>query len=267
MSLFEETAEDYLKEVEGWTDPNPDPIIAEHDGFLVVRDDLLTNGTKTRALDYLIGHAPQFANIDKWCFGACPAQGYAQISLPRVCGIYGKEAHIFMAKRDMSKLHPNQHTGRALGAKYHWIENGMLNVTKARCREFVAEDPEHRMEFPLGLEHPTVMGSLIKVARSLDIQPDHVWSVGSSGTLNRSLQLAWPSADCFVVGVGHGMDEREIGRATHFRSKYKFNQKVKPEDAPPFDSVPEYDAKGWSVMKDYYETHDKPKTVLFWNVA
>jgi hypothetical protein len=267
MSLFEMTAEDYLKKVEGWSDPNPDPIVAEHDGIFVVRDDLLTNGSKTRALDYMIGHAPEYADIDEWCFGACPAVGYAQISLPRVCGIYGKKAHIFMAKRDMSNLHPNQHTGRALGAKYHWIPNGYLSVTKARCREYVAKDPEHRMEFPLGLEHPTVTGSMIKVARRIDIQPDHVWSVGSSGTLNRSLQLAWPDANCFVVGVGHGMDEREIGRATHIRSPYKFTQKVKPADAPPFDSVPEYDGKAWSVMHEYYESNEKPPVVLLWNVA
>ena len=267
MGLFDMTAEDYLKEVEGWVDPNPAPEVVEHDGLLVVRDDMLGYGSKIRGLDYMIGHAPEYANIDKWCFGACPAVGYAQISLPYLCNRYGKEAHLFMAKRNMDKLHPNQKMGIELGANYHWIPNGMLNVTKARCREYVAEDPEHRMEFPLGLEHPTVIGSLIKVARNLNIQPDHVWSVGSSGTLNRSLQLAWPDADCFVVGVGHGMDDREIGRATHFRSPYKFNQKVKDMDAPPYPSVPEYDAKLWSVVREYYKENEKPNTILLWNVA
>jgi hypothetical protein len=267
MSLFEMTAEDYLKEVQGWEDPNPAPEIVEHDGFLVVRDDMLGYGSKVRGLDYMIGHSPEFASINEWCFGACPAVGYAQISLPYLCNRYGKEAHLFMAKRNMDKLHPNQKRGLELGAKYHWIDNGMLNVTKARCRDYVAEDPEHRACLPLGLEHPTVIGSLIKVARGLSVKPDHVWSVGSSGTINRSLQLAWPDAECFVVGVGHGMNEREIGRATYLRSPYKFDRPVKPEDTPPYPSVAEYDAKLWSVVRDYYTENEKPPIVVLWNVA
>jgi hypothetical protein len=267
MSFFDMEAEDYLNTIVDWKDPNPDPIIADHEGFKVVRDDLLTSGTKIRGLDYLVGHDPEFAHIKEWCYGACPYQGYAQVSLPRVCGEYGKEAHIFMAKRSMDNLHPNQHTGRALGAKYHWVPNGMLSVTKARCREYVTNKPECRAELPIGLEHPTVLGSFIRVARNMDISPDHVWSVGSSGTLTRALQMAWPEAEIHVVEVGHGMSERETGRAIHHKSPYKFNQQVKEIDAPPFPSVPEYDAKCWRPMLDYYETHDRPDTILFWNVA
>lgn len=255
------------KWIKTWEDPWKPPIVIMHEDFYIVRDDLIQYGTKIRGLDFLIGHDPRYMDIDKWVFGCCPAQGYAQISLPIVCKKYGKEAHLFMAARNHENLHPFQLRGIELGTQYHWIPDGMLNVTKARAREYAAEDPKHRMELPLGLEHPTVIASFIKVARELGIVPDHFWTVGSSGTLNRSLQEAWPDAAAHVVQVGHNMQPNEIGRAIHHKSLYKFNQRPKKHDLPPFPSAPEYDAKGWSVMKEYYKTHEKPSKVLFWNVG
>jgi len=76
-ALFEDTADDYLKLIGDWKDPWPEPVIQEHDGYLVVRDDLLNAGSKVRFLDYLIGSKPE---INEWVFGSCPATGYAQIS-------------------------------------------------------------------------------------------------------------------------------------------------------------------------------------------
>jgi hypothetical protein len=112
-----------------------------------------------------------------------------------------------------------------------------------------------------------VIASIIKVARSLPIKPKEVWSVGSSGTLTRGLQLAWPDATIHVVQVGHKMGEREIGRAIHHVSPYKFDKPVKENDVPPFPSAPTYDAKGWSVMKNYHNIHGQSRDVLYWNVA
>jgi len=42
---------------------------------------------------------------------------------------------------------------------------------------------------------------------------------------------------------------------------------VKDVDAPPYPSVPEYDAKLWSVVREYYKENEKPPVVLLWNVA
>jgi len=47
----------------------------------------------------------------------------------------------------------------------------------------------------------------------------------------------------------------------------KFDKAVKERDVPPFNSAPTYDAKGWSVMTEWYKTHKKPEKVLYWNVA
>lgn len=253
-----------LVDLTGWWDPNPTIIISEHDGFLVVRDDLLGCGSKVRFVDYMIQQMPQQEIV----FGACPATGYAQISLPVVAKRYNKSVHLFMAYRDPSRLHPYQLRGMELGSIYHFIKNGMLNVTKARAREYAEADPTNRILFPIGLEHPSVIASIVKVAREqIPFTPDHVWSVGSSGCLNRGLQMAWPGAEVHVVSVGHTMTEREIGRAIFHKHPYKFDRPVKLVDAPPFPSAPTYDSKGWRPMIDWYKSHEKPEKVLFWNVG
>ena len=249
--------EEYLELVRDWTDPNPTPVITEHEGFQVVRDDLLGAGSKARSLDYFVKTYPGKELV----FGSCPATGYAQISLPFVANRYDKTVHLFMAKRNPDNYTEYQKRGMAAGAVYHWIPDGMLAVTQARAREYAAEDPSNRALFPLGLEHDTVIGSIIKVALSLPIEePKEFWTVGSSGTLNRALQLAWPNAKAHVVSVGHTMKSREVGRAILWKSPIPFNKPAK--EMPPFPSAPTYDAKAWEFMK----IHAKPGA-LFWNVG
>ena len=109
---------------------------------------------------------------------------------------------------------------------------------------------------------------LAKLLKSLqkkhNLNPDAIWSVGSSGSLNRSLQIAFSDAEANVVQVGHKMSEREIGRAKLYIAPYKYDKAVKKDEAPPFPSAPEYDAKGWKVMLDNMN-HNKLN--LFYNVA
>ena len=78
------------------------------------------------------------------------------------------------------------------------------------------------------------------------------------------MQLAFPESEVHVIQTGHKLDERQIGRAIFHKSPYKFDQPVKAEEAPPFPSAPEYDAKAWKVIQ---ENMDKSKVNLFWNVA
>ena len=261
MSLYEKSPEDYLELVKDWEDPWPDPIIELHDGIHVVRDDLLDAGSKVRFIDCFVKSLPE--SVKEVVFGGCPATGYAQISLPIVCRKYGRKVVLFMAKRNLDNLHPYQIQGQKEGADYRWVKMGMLSVTKAHARKYVEENPDERIALPLGLEHPTVLGSIIKVARKcIDFEPSEIWSVGSSGTLSRGLQMAFPELKVRVVQVGHSMNKREIGRAFHLVSPYKFDEPIKPEEAPPFPSASTYDAKAWPFIKEFA----KPKA-LFWNVG
>ena len=135
-----------------------------------------------------------------------------------------------------------------------------------RAREYANENPKKRILLPLGLEHPKVLEDIRELAKDIEIEYNikisEIWSVGSSGTLTRGLQMAFPDKDVNVVSVGHKMKQHEIGRAKLYLTKYKFMQEVKEEDKPPFPSVPTYDAKAWPVMREYAK-----KGSLFWNVG
>jgi len=246
-SLFQE-------DMGGWVDPHPKPIVEEHDGFLVVRDDLLGGGSKIRFADYLISSNME---VEEWVYGSSPATGYAQISLSCMCARYGKKSVIFMAERSMDNLHDYQLRAIEEGAMMHWVPNGMLSVTEKRARDYVNEDPKSRRLLPIGFDHHTVIDSIVSVARGMDMEPSEVWTVGSSGTLTRGLQQAWKDAAFHCVTVGHAGD---YGRAKTYKCEIPFNKPAKV--LPPFPSAITYDAKAWEFMKK----HASPGA-LFWNVG
>jgi hypothetical protein len=237
-----------------WKDPFPAPVIEEHDRFFIVRDDLLDGGSKMRFADYLIGSQPE---VDEWVYGSSPATGYAQISLSCLCRKYGKKAVIFMADRAKDKLHEYQLRAIESGATMQWVPNGMLSVTEKRARDYVKESPNNRRLLPIGFDHPSVIASVTRVANNMGVTPTEVWTVGSSGTLTRGLQQAWPDASFHCVAVGHKGD---YGRAKVYRCEIPFNRETKIN--PPFPSAPTYDAKAWEFMKQYASPG-----ALFWNVG
>jgi len=254
IQLFDDTAEKYLSLIDGWEDSLPSPVIEEHEGIQVVRDDLLGGGSKIRFADYLIQSQPE---IEEWVYGSSPATGYAQISLSYLCRKYGKKAVIFMAARAWDKLHDYQIEALKVGADMRWVPNGMLSVTEKRARDYVGKNAKIRKLLPIGFHHDTVIASIIRVALSIDVRPNEVWSVGSSGTLTRGLQLAWPDADFHCVTVGHKGD---YGRAKIYECNIPFNKPAKV--IPPFPSAITYDAKAW----EYIKQHASPGA-LFWNVG
>lgn len=254
IQLFDDTAEKYLSLIDGWEDSLPSPVIEEHEGIQVVRDDLLGGGSKIRFADYLIQSQPE---IEEWVYGSSPATGYAQISLSYLCRKYGKKAVIFMAARAWDKLHDYQIEALKVGADMRWVPNGMLSVTEKRARDYVGKNAKIRKLLPIGFHHDTVIASIIRVALSIDVRPNEVWTVGSSGTLTRGLQLAWPDADFHCVTVGHKGD---YGRAKTYRCEIPFNKPAKL--IPPFPSAITYDAKAW----EYIKQHASPGA-LFWNVG
>ena len=258
------TPEEYLATVEGWQDPNPAPVLERHEGVCVVRDDLIPGGSKSRFIDYLIGYAPEFRYVQEWVYGHSPRWGYGQLALSHVARLHGKRSTLFLAKSN--DLYPNTALAASWGTTVHQVPLGFMTVCASRAAAYVAEDPTTRRMVPFGLDHETVMGSIIKVARSIPIKPDEVWSVAASGTLTRGLQLAWPNAQVNVVQVGHKMSPEERGRATVFTYPKPFATKCPAKDRPPFPSVGEYDAKAWTFARDAAR-RNPDKIVLLWNVA
>ena len=71
------------------------PIVREHEGVWVVRDDLFPGGTKARFMPML------FDGADEAVY-ASPAEGGAQTALATVAKDLGKRATIFVAARAKS---------------------------------------------------------------------------------------------------------------------------------------------------------------------
>ncbi len=249
------STDELLDIIKDWKDPNPPPVVEEYNDFHVVRDDKLGYGSKVRFIDYLVK-----TEGDEWVFGGANKVGWGPISLTHVCNKYGKKATFFMAKRSVPTWHQQQVLD--MGGTIHWVDNGMLTVTKARARKYYERDTVSRRVLPLGLEHPTVLASIVKVARNLPVKPTEIWTVASSGTLNRGLQLAFPDVPAYAVEVGHKMSDYEKGRAITMRSSYAYDQKVEESRMPPYPSEPYYDAKLW----DFVVSNGK-KGALIWNVA
>lgn len=247
---------DELPTLGEWVDPYPPPYVEKVGRFFVVRDDLLKYGSKIRFLDYLVSRSPE----SEFVYGGSNKVGWGAISLAYVCKRYGKKATCFMAKRGRLTWHQEQF--RALGGRIVSVPNGMLNVTMKRARDYAAQKPSERKLLDIGFDDPLIVACIANVARGLPIKPKEIWTVASSGTLSRGLQAAFPEARVFAVQIGHALTKENVGKAKILKSKYKYDQTVSAEDAPPYPSEPYYDAKLWSLVKKR-----GADGALIWNVA
>lgn len=226
------------------------PIVTEHDGVTVIRDDLFPGGTKARFLgDLFEGH-------DEVVY-ASPAEGGAQTALAAVAQRLGKKATIFVAKR--AEPHPRALMAKAMGAQVALVKPGYLNVVQARARAYC--DRTGAFLVPFGANVPSAPGKIAQAALSTGLEPDEVWCAGGSGVLHRGLCAAWPHARHHIVQVGRDLAPETIGRATLHVHKLDFSQRCKTQ--PPFPSDPHYDAKAWEICQE----RKGSGLILFWNVT
>lgn len=228
----------------------PTPIVREHGGVLVVRDDLQTGGTKLRYLLDLYAAGPREIVY------ASPCEGGAQVSLAWAARMAGGKATIVCAARKV----PHDRTLEAcgLGAKIVSVRPGYLTVVQARARRYAATHGAYLL--PFGADIDGAVEAIAEAARSTGAQPRTVWCAAGSGTLARGLATAWPSADLHAVAVGRAIESAEAGRATMHKAPYRFGQVAKSQ--PPFPSDHHYDAKAWELC---VASRPTPGT-LFWNV-
>lgn len=228
-----------------------EPVLSEHEGVVVVRDDLLVAGTKSRFLE------PLFEDANEVVF-ASPCQGGGQISIAWVARELKKEATIVCAKRRVK--HPRTLQAQALGARIIETANGRWSFVQSTAKSW-AIGREHRAVVPFGLDYPDGRVRLVEIAGSLPIQPDEVWCAAGSGMLARALRATWPKAVVHAVAVGREIAQEEIPGARIHRYPLPFNKHA-PND-PPFPSDPHYDSKAWAMCQ---RLRRKEGVVLFWNV-
>jgi hypothetical protein len=224
----------------------PPPVLQEHAGILVVRDDLVPGGTKRRVLGSLLGGADEFVY-------ASPAYGYAQVALAHSCRELGKRATVFVAKRGV--LHPRTAEAARAGAKVVQVPTGYLSNVTAKARAYA--EAAGAALLPFGFDTAEFGDALAEVASALPVSPREVWTVAGSGTLTRALQRAWPAARFYAVQVGK---PPAVGRAALFAAPEPFERDAR--ERPPFPSCSNYDAKAWRFI-----VRQASPGALFWNVA
>lgn len=227
----------------------PAPVIVEHEGVKVVRDDMLDGGTKVRAIDGLVGSA------DEWVYPA-PAQGYAQLALAIACERQDKRCTIFTAKRK----EPHPLTVRAMehGARIEFVSNGRLSNVRAKTRRYCDENGARFVE--VGLLIDGMSEAITTSARGLRVRPLEVWVTAGTGTLATALHEAWPKAELHVVRVGM-VPTLPDGAIVHDAPE-SFDQPARI--IPPFPSALHYDAKAWRFVAEHARRDGR---ALFWNVG
>lgn len=226
------------------------PVVKEHDGVLVVRDDLFPGGTKARFLPAL------FDDADEVVY-ASPAEGGAQTALAHVARDLGKRVTVFVAKR--ASPHPRAMMAKSLGARVMQVSPGYLSTVQARAREY-CERTGARLA-PFGVDMPSALQAIAAAARASGTTPDEVWCASGSGVLARALALAWPAARRHVVQVGRELSAADVSGARIWVHPLAFGRVTKAR--PPFPSDGHYDAKAWEICR----ARRGAGVVVFWNVT
>jgi len=246
---YEAAKEYYLSLAEGWKPYNPDPVVIEHEGVRVVRDDLIV-GTKTRAGDLLASKL----NHDTIVYSQ-PRVGLAGVSLLDVAKHHNKKVVLFMPASKRISLHQACCIER--GATPIFERIAAMPILNMKAKEWA--DKNNAFFVPLGLKHELATAGIVHAASKIP-EPEEVYVAISTGVLSRALQIAWPNAKFTCVAVARNLKQGELGRAQVISEPLEFAQEE--TELPPFPAIKTYDAKVWK-----YIPKNSGRNVLMWNVG
>lgn len=229
-----------------WSDP---PVVERHGRALVVRDDLLPGGTKTRALFPMLigGKATEHVY-------AGPAWGGGAFALSYMAMVLNHRATLFYAGRAVRA--PRQRVAESYGATIEEVWPGYLTVVHARAVEHCARTGASLVDCWI----PAAENRLAEIASSVDHgDARSVWCASGSGTLLRVLARAFVPRGLDVVGVQVGAAVTPPPGARIVLHQLGFERRTTA--AVPFNSCRHYDAKAWECAVAL-----APGPFLFWNV-
>ena len=241
----------WLEMTEDWHDPYPLPVIEQHMGVDVIREDL-AGSTKQRALGLLFSKIEQ----DTVAYVA-PREGYAPYAIVKTAQKYGKRVKMFFpASKRMSETQALLfENGLAEeDAVFHRI--AAMPVLNNIAKRWA--DENNAFFVPLGARHELVTAALVRTAYNINYSPASLAVATSTGVLIRALQIAWPDTEFHAVAVARNLHSGEKGPAKFWSSPLPF---LKDTKFPvPFASYPNYDAKAFE-----YAVNNGVQA--FWNVA
>ncbi|SHK93238.1 Pyridoxal-phosphate dependent enzyme [Chitinophaga jiangningensis] len=230
-------------------------IIEQHNGILVLRDDLLLGGTKSIFIQQLLNPtAKQFVY-------ASPVYGGFQIALSAICQHIGKKAIIFCAKR--KNPHANTLRCEQLGAEIHQVNAGYLSVVTAKAKEYCRLVPDSEL-LPFGANSELAINAIATRCRlliaTIGVEPDTIVCAVGSGTLLQGILRGTTTSKVIGVQVG-----KECSVAHPRFTRYVYPKPFEKESScnSPFPSCSNYDLKAWEVLNDLQPI---PGVTVFWNV-
>lgn len=234
-----------------------EPILEEHEGVVVVREDLLDGGSKIRFLPHIVAGHQHLVFGGPFCGGA-----------PYALAVWGErmgvEVSLFYAKR--RDLHWRQRSAFRRGSAIYQVPAGRIAVVQKRARDFAAATGATFLPLGFDLKHATE--PFVEVMRGVAARApeiEEVWCATGSGMLARCLAEAFPGARVFGVIVGlksRNSAQSWPANVELIEAHYDFGDRAK--SSPPFNSCANYEAKAWEQLKA--RSRAGPGRALFWNV-
>lgn len=209
----------------------------------VVRDDLISGGTKRRAL---VQWLPTLGKRHFHYAGS--VYGSGGWALAEACKELGYASTLHLAK---SKYNPGWldtiervvwHDPQPVSDIYH----SLLEVKDEACL------------LPLGFNDTEFKNALTEIIKSIDVSPSEIWMPCVSGTLLQSAQTAFPGTAFNAVCVArhHG----DTGNAKLYYAAGKYHQPAPV--LPPYPANIFSDAKLWPFVRQF-----ALKDALIWNTS
>ncbi len=224
----------------------------KHDGFLVMRGDLIPGGVKSICLTKILALIKE-----KEVVYAAHAYGHSGLALGLAGLKNNKQITLFFPGPKVSTYIFDQ-TESLPNVQCIFVDNLLHQVDVVTVAHNYAKE-NNAYFMPIGFSFPVFNNCLIKLAKSLPILPREVWVSGGSGTTSRCLTRAWPQAIIHTVDLGM-MLNADMG--TEYVYKVSENPTDKATLLPPYPSAIYYDAKIWRFVKNFAN-----KGALVWNIA
>lgn len=248
----------FLDVTKDWKDVLPPPVVVDHDGIMVVRDDLI-NGSKCRFADLLVQSIKQDTIVY-----VQPRVGLAGVSILNIAKRYNKKVVLFMPSS--KEISHHQAVCIERGAIPKFVRIAAMPVLNGIAKKWAEANNAYFV--PLGLKHELVVACAARVAMNITEftgkSPDVCFVATSTGVLVRGLQIGWPETQFYAVTVARNMKSGELGRAIPIIEPAEFQSPEK--ELPPFPTVRTYDAKVWKYVKQFKETNPNAR-VWMWNVG
>lgn len=226
----------------------------------VIRDDLLSGGTKQRGIIPFITKL-QTKGIEEVVY-ASPFCGFAQVALARACNKVNMKCTI-VAERDPYTKTFSDTSKQIKDIAQIYLENTLVEAENIAIR-YKNSSIAPCIKIPLGLNHDlfklyfkTALYELwINICHQLDFTPDNVWIPFGSGTLAERFSLVITNPTnliCVDVGVSENAWNDSLivkdPNIIYLKTNQPFHEPA--VNLPEISSNKYYDAKLWDFVYNH----------------